>query len=88
MISAWVKVSLTFSAVPESRSVPRYIDQGMTSEGFPALVLELVDGITLKQGMKTLPHPPPHRSIGFMVDLCGALDGLHERLDESFELKR
>jgi serine/threonine-protein kinase len=59
-------------------SVARYIDHGATGDGRPLLVLEYVDGITLKQGLERRPSLPPAKAVAFVAELCRAFAGLHE----------
>jgi serine/threonine protein kinase len=65
-------------ALPDTRSLAYYVDHGHTQDGRPALVLEFVDGITLKLGIERRPTLAPDQAVAFMGELCGAFIGLHQ----------
>ncbi|OIP43823.1 MAG: hypothetical protein AUK47_01990 [Deltaproteobacteria bacterium CG2_30_63_29] len=64
--------------LPPNRFCVQYINEGETPEGFPFLVMEYVDGTTLKRTLKHQPSWNPSEACQFMVQLCDAFAGLHE----------
>ncbi len=64
--------------LPRNRFCVQYINEGETPEGFPFLVMEYVDGTTLKRTLKHKPSWTPSEACQFMVQLCDAFAGLHE----------
>ena len=65
-------------ALPENRYVAQYVDHGETRDSRPLLVLEFVDGITLKQGLERRPLLAPDKAVAFVAELCQAFVGLHQ----------
>ena len=65
-------------ALPENEYVAQYIDHGHSSDGRPGLVLEYVDGITLKLGIERRPTLAPDQAVSFLSELCQAFVGLHQ----------
>ncbi len=65
-------------SLPPNPYVAQHIDQGETRDGRPLLVLEFVDGITLKQGLDRRPRLAPERAVAFVAELCQAFAGLHQ----------
>jgi serine/threonine protein kinase len=65
-------------ALPPNLYVAGYIDHGTSLDGNPLLVLEYVDGITLKLGLERRPHLSPAKAVAFVAQLCQAFVGLHQ----------
>ena len=64
--------------LPQNDYLIRYVADGTTPEGLPYLVMEYVDGATLKESLKYKPTWPPQEAANFMIQLCDAFGGLHE----------
>jgi serine/threonine protein kinase len=65
-------------ALPANPHVAQLVDHGQTPDGRPVLVLEFVDGITLKVGIKRRPTLAAQQAVPFVAELCGAFVGLHQ----------
>ncbi len=65
-------------ALPPSPTVAAYVDHATTPEGWQVLVLEYVDGISLKDGMLRRRTLPADQAVPFMMQLCDAFVGLHQ----------
>jgi serine/threonine protein kinase len=70
-----IKVLLS---LPQNAYVAGYVDHGTTRDGKPLLVLEFVDGITLKQGLERRPKLAADKAVAFVSELCQAFVGLHQ----------
>lgn len=64
--------------LPSSRYTTRYYGSGTTQEGFPYLVMEFIDGTTLKDSLRFKPVWEPTEACQFMVELSEAFAGLHQ----------
>ena len=64
--------------LPKNDYLIRYVADGTTPEGLPYLIMEYVDGATLKDSLKYKPTWPVEEAAQFMVQLCDAFGGLHE----------
>ena len=64
--------------LPQNDYLVKYYSDGVTPEGFPYLVMEFVDGITLKEALKRRSVWPVKECCDFMLQLCDAFGGLHE----------
>lgn len=65
-------------ALPENVYIAHYIDHGHCRDGRPVLVLEFVDGITLKLGLERRPSLESDQAITFVAKLGEAFMGLHQ----------
>ena len=65
-------------SLPPNDYLVRYYADGMMPEGYPYLIMEFVDGITLKESLKQRRVWPVQESCEFMLQLCRAFGGLHE----------
>jgi serine/threonine protein kinase len=65
-------------SLPPNPYVAQHIDHGETRDGAPLLVLEFVDGITLKLGLERRPKLAPEKAVAFLAELCQAFAGLHQ----------
>lgn len=65
-------------ALPENVYIAHYIDHGHSGDGRPVLVLEFVDGITLKLGIERRPSLESDQALSFVAKLCEAFVGLHQ----------
>ncbi len=64
-------------SIPPSPGVVRYVAHGLTRTGAPFLVLEHVDGVTLKMAMRRGGRRPARRSVEFLAQLCRAIAPFH-----------
>lgn len=64
--------------LPPNDYLVRYYSDGILPEGYPYLVMEFVDGITLKEALKRDRQWPVNKCCEFMLQLCDAFDGLHQ----------
>ena len=64
--------------LPPNDYLVRYYSDGVLKEGYPYLVMEFVDGITLKEALKRDKQWPVNKCCEFMLQLCDAFDGLHQ----------
>jgi len=64
-------------SLPRTPHVVGYVDHGRTDDGWPYLVLEFVDGISLKEGMERCPILDPRKAATFIASVCEAFEGLH-----------
>ncbi len=64
--------------LPPSEYVIQYFGDGVTPEGLPFLVMEFVDGATLKESLKYKPVWSTVEGSQFMIQLCDAFGGLHQ----------
>lgn len=64
--------------LPQSPYCISYHDDGFTPEGLPYLVMEFVDGATVKDTLKHKPVWAPEEACHLMVQLCDAFAGLHQ----------
>lgn len=69
---------LVLKALPSTPSLVRYVDHGYTPDGWPLLVLEFVDGISLKEGIARCSTLAPGKAAAFLAELCEAFVGLHQ----------
>jgi len=65
-------------SLPPNDNIVRYYSDGLMPEGYPYLIMEFVDGITLKESLKQRHVWPVNESCEFMLQLCKAFSGLHE----------
>lgn len=65
-------------SMPSSTSVAGYIDSGRTPDRHPALVMEFVDGNTLREAIARRDALHPVEAAAFTAKLCHAFTGLHE----------
>lgn len=64
--------------IPPNDYLVRYYDDGVTPEGYPYLIMEFVDGMTLKEALKRRRVWPVQESCDLILQLCDAFGGLHE----------
>ena len=64
--------------IPPNDYLVRYFDDGETPEGFPYLIMEFVDGMTLKEALKRRRVWPVQESCDLILQLCDAFGGLHQ----------
>ncbi len=64
--------------LPANDYLVKYYSDGITAEEFPYLVMEFVDGITLKEALKQKSIWPVEDCCNFMLQLCDAFAGLHD----------
>ena len=64
--------------LPANDYLVKYYSDGITPEGFPYLVMEFVDGTTLKEALKVKSVWPVNDCCNFMLQLCDAFAGLHD----------
>lgn len=64
--------------IPPNDYLVKYYADGVTKEGFPYLIMEFVDGMTLKEALKRRPVWPVRESCELILQLCDAFGGLHE----------
>jgi len=64
--------------LPPDPHVVRYIDSGHLSNGTPYLVLEYIEGQSLRDALKKRKFLPPLEACEFMIQLCKAFVGLHK----------
>lgn len=65
-------------SLPNNPSVVQYVTHGQTPDGWPLVVLEYVDGITLKEGMSRCVRLETSKAVAFLSELCQAFIGLHQ----------
>ena len=65
-------------ALPPNPNVIKYVEHGHMADGSPCLILEYVDGITLREGMDRRRALSPITIASFMIELCQAFVGLHQ----------
>ena len=65
-------------ALPTNPFVAGYIDHGHSRDGKPLMVLEYVDGITLKLGLERRPHLSTEKAVAYLAELCQAFVELHQ----------
>ncbi|MFA5624446.1 MAG: serine/threonine-protein kinase [Bradymonadales bacterium] len=63
--------------LPKNDFLVSYHGDGVTPENYPYLIMEFVDGITLKDALKAKPIWPINESCHFLLQLCDAFGGLH-----------
>jgi serine/threonine protein kinase len=56
----------------------KYYADGVTPEGYPYLIMEFVDGMTLKEALKRRKVWPIEESCELILQLCDAFGGLHQ----------
>ena len=55
-------------------------DRGVTSDGIPFLVMELLEGKSLQEELANRRQPMPwRRVVGIIVQVCSALEAAHQR---------
>ena len=64
--------------LPPNDYLVKYYADGTTPEGYPYLIMEFVDGMTLKEALKHRRVWPVQECCEIMVQLCDAFGGLHE----------
>ncbi len=64
--------------LPGNRYCVKYVGDGLTDEGMPFLVMEFIDGCTLKDALKFQPVWGVDEALKFALQLCEALNGLHK----------
>lgn len=64
--------------LPPNDYLVKYFSDGETEEGFPYLIMEYVDGITLKAALKKRPVWPESECCELIIQLCDAFGGLHQ----------
>jgi serine/threonine-protein kinase len=64
--------------IPPNDYLVKYYADGTTPEGFPYLIMEFVDGMTLKEALKRRRVWPVQECCDIMLQLCDAFGGLHE----------
>jgi serine/threonine protein kinase len=65
-------------ALPRSPNVVGFVEEGRAPNGWPLMVLEFIDGITLRDGMNRCRALAPQKAVAFMTELCGAFVGMHQ----------
>lgn len=65
-------------ALPPNPHVVEYVDHGLTDDGHPIVVLELIRGMTLEEGLKRIPKQESKKAAGVLVEICEAFIDLHE----------
>lgn len=74
----FVREAKIMRALPASDNVVRLITSGQTEEGYPYIVMEYVEGITLGDGLTRKPQLEAAKACEFMIQLCDAFSGLHK----------
>lgn len=64
--------------LPKDPHVVQYIDSGHLSDGTPYMVLEYVEGESLRELLKRRRSLSPLEACEFMIQLCKAFVGLHK----------
>lgn len=64
--------------LPPNDYLVQYFDDGETQEGYPYLIMEFVDGITLKEALKQRPIWPVRECCELILQLSVAFAGLHQ----------
>lgn len=64
--------------IPQNDYLVKYYADGVTQEGYPYLVMEFVDGITLKEALKRRKIWPVGECCDLILQLCDAFGGLHQ----------
>ncbi len=64
--------------LPPNDYLVKYYADGTTPEGFPYLIMEYVDGITLKDALKRRKIWPVGECCDIILQLCDAFGGLHQ----------
>ena len=64
--------------LPPNDYLVKYYADGVTPEGYPYLIMEYVDGITLKAALKKRPIWPEKETCELFLQLCEAFGGLHQ----------
>lgn len=64
--------------IPPNDYLVRYFSDGETPEGYPYLIMEFVDGMTLKEALKRRRVWPVQESCDLILQLCDAFGGLHQ----------
>lgn len=64
--------------LPPNDYLVKYYSDGTTPEGFPYLIMEFVDGITLKDALKRRKIWPVGECCDIILQLCDAFGGLHQ----------
>lgn len=64
--------------IPPNDYLVKYYSDGVTPDGFPYLVMEFVDGITLKEALRRRKVWPIGECCDLILQLCDAFGGLHQ----------
>lgn len=64
--------------IPPNDYLVKYYSDGVTPEGYPYLIMEFVDGITLKEALKRRKIWPVGECCDLILQLCDAFGGLHQ----------
>jgi len=64
--------------LPPNEYLVQYYSDGITPEGYPYLVMEFVDGMTLKEALKQRVVWPVNECCQLILQLCDAFGGLHQ----------
>lgn len=64
--------------LPPNDYLVKYYADGVTPEGYPYLIMEFVDGMTLKEALKRRRVWPIRECCDLILQLCDAFGGLHQ----------
>lgn len=64
--------------IPPNDYLVKYYADGKTDEGYPYLIMEYVDGMTLKEALKRRRVWPIRECCDLILQLCDAFGGLHQ----------
>lgn len=64
--------------LPPDPNIVKYIEDGFLPDGTPYLVLEYIEGETLKETLKSKKILSPILACEFMIQLCKAFSGIHK----------
>ncbi len=64
--------------IPPNDYLVKYYADGTTPEGYPYLIMEFVDGMTLKEALKRRRVWPARECCELILQLCDAFGGLHQ----------
>lgn len=64
--------------IPPNDYLVKYYADGTTKEGYPYLIMEFVDGMTLKEALKRRRVWPIRECCDLILQLCDAFGGLHQ----------